>query len=290
MNKAIRFKALQRKWKFRNPQDLRNCPQKEEFSNSELQSAQNYLYELEKQGIRYSYPDHPDYPMAFRLMREPPLFFEFLGEPVWNRLPVLSVVGARKIQSSTQAWMRSELSKVLRVMPLSLCSGGAIGVDALTHTISIVEDRPTIAVMPSGLNNLYPKSFADLVPRVVAGGGAVISEFELNTRPHKSHFYHRNRLISALGCMTLVTQASARSGTMLTVHHCLQNGRPVVTLPAHPQAHEFSGNLLIIEDGGSMVTNATSLLGLIQFESQSYTARHIVSQPTCSEDFGIRVD
>ena len=286
MNKAILFKALQRKLKFRNPHDQRNCPKLDQFSSSELLSANSYIQSLEKLGISYSHPEHSTYPVAFQSMREPPLFFEYLGQPVWNKVPVLSVVGARKIQPSTQSWMRSELTKVLQVMPLSICSGGAVGVDALAHAICILENRPTIAVMPSGLNNLYPASFASLVPRVVAGGGAVISEFELLTQPHKSHFYHRNRLISALGCMTLVTQAGLRSGTMLTVHHCLQNGRAVVTLPAHPESHEFAGNLQIIEDGGCMVTNASALMDLFKFESNSYA----MPQPTCSEDFGFQAN
>lgn len=284
MNQAILFKSLQRQLKFRNPQDVLVSPPLEKFQPDELESSSRYIDDLHLRSVRYAYPGHVDYPIAFYRMKEPPLFFEYFGEPAWKTTPILSVVGSRKIQSLTQSWMRAELSKTLKALPMSICSGGAIGVDMMAHSVSLLENRPTIAVMPSGLGQIYPKQFAGMVSGIVAGGGAVISEFEFGTVPHKSHFFHRNRLIAAFGCVTLVAQAAIKSGTMLTVHHCLQNGRVVVTIPAHPESQDFSGNLQIIEDGGLMVTNATRLIEVMRFESKSYAGPH----PTPSDEFVIQ--
>ena len=69
------------------------------------------------------------------------------------------------------------------------------------------------------------------------------------------HFFYRNRLIAALGQVTLVVQAQERSGTFLTVHHALQNGKPVLVIPSHPSLSCFRGNQILLQDGASPVYN-----------------------------------
>ncbi len=278
MTNAILFKALQRKNKFRNPRDQLFPPNPNDFDRQELVSASDYVYELHRRGIHFTFPGDVHYPTRFYLMKEPPLFLEYVGEPVWNRSEILSVVGSRKIHTLTQSWMRRELAQVCKSDRVVICSGGAFGVDQLAHLVAIAEARPTIAVMPSGVEKLYPVAFKTMRSEIIRHGGVILSEFEYQTQPHKSHFFHRNRLIAALGVYTLVAQASLRSGTLLTVHHCLQNGRVVATIPAHPELSDFSGNLELMGDGAIMVTNAADVVQLLQSESQNYAEL----QPTCS--------
>lgn len=272
MQKALFFKILQQKYKFRNPKSILNYQPELlaelNINKADQKRAENYLQELDRLGVHYTYPAHADYPEAFYKMLEPPLFLEYNGTPVWKSHQCMSVVGSRHIHPLTQAWMLSELQAVLlKQEDICLVSGGAHGVDYLTHLISVKNKRPTLVVIPSGLQNIYPSEIKDLKNEILAHGGAFLTEFEQEQRALKSSFFFRNRLIAALSRLTLVTQAEIKSGTMLTVHHNLQMGRPIVTLPAHPELKMFSGNMKLIEEGAPFVTNSEDLLNFWDSEN-----------------------
>jgi DNA processing protein len=268
MNKAILFKIIQRQNKFRNPKALLAIPEKMEFTSQEYHDAQVYLERLISDKINYTFPGDMNYPLEFFKMLEPPLFLEYLGAPVWKNHSTVSVVGSRKIHALSVDWMKTELGWLVKNTNLSVVSGGAIGVDILSHAISIFENKPTIAVLPSGLSNLYPSEFRRLAPALLRSGGAIVSEFERNNTAHKSHFFYRNRLIAALGGATLVVQAQERSGTLLTVHHALQNGKPVLVVPSHPSLSCFRGNQILLQDGASAVYNGADVFLYLQTEMQ----------------------
>ena len=259
MNKAILFKALQRKNRYRNPDHTLELVESSRFSKSELDAASQYIEKLQATGTRYTYPGDENYPMSFYRMIEPPLFFEYVGHPCWNRTDLISVVGSRDCHALTTQWINTQLIPFLKIEEIGLVSGGAIGVDLKSHVAALRSGRPTIVVLPCGLNEIYPKDVQYLVAEIVNGGGAVVSEFEQQQKIHKSFFYFRNRLIAAFGRVCLVVQAGIKSGTMLTVHHALQNGRPVVAVPAHPGLTEFQGNIKLINDGAASITDSVSL-------------------------------
>lgn len=269
MNPAILFKALQRRNKYRNSENRLNPPEAAIFSKSELLQSESYLKQIEKQGIRYTYPGESHYPMDFYKMIEPPLFIEFLGHPVWSSVEFMSVVGSRDCHDLTARWMDTQLLHFLKLENVGIVSGGARGVDIRAHSVSLRAQKPTIAILPSGLSCIYPTEFRSLVAPITENGGAVMTEFETDQKIHKSFFYFRNRLIAALGKVCLVTQAGLKSGTLLTVHHALQNGRPVATIPSHPLLVEFSGNLKLIHDGAAVIQNCVTLYDFWKAESWS---------------------
>lgn len=269
METAILFKALQRKNKYRNSESLMVAPAVTAFSAVELRQAESYLSHLKKQGIQYTYPGDINYPQAFYKMIEPPLFIEFMGAPVWNTNHFMAVVGSRDCHDLTARWMETQLLHFLKIENIGVVSGGARGVDIKAHAVSLRAQRPTVAVLPSGLSQIYPSEFKSLVAPILNCGGAVISEFETHQKIHKSFFYFRNRLIAAMGKICLVTQAGLKSGTLLTVHHALQNGRPVATIPSHPLLNEFSGNLKLISDGAVTIQDCVSLYDFWKAESWS---------------------
>lgn len=273
MTNAIYFKWLQRKNKFRNPKSILQKPDffniSSEILQSEKSEIEKYLMDLEKNQISYTYPSHPDYPKAFYQMKEPPLFLEYIGRPIWNQNPIASVVGSRKCHPLTQNWIYTELYQFLVQSKMTVASGGAYGVDQLAHLVSIKAQVPTIVVLPTGLNQLYPKDLSDLKNEILYNGGCFISEFEMDQKVHKSFFYLRNRLIAALGNFCLIAQAGQKSGTMLTVHHALEFGRPVLTLPAHPMMVDFSGNLKLIQEGAIVIYKFDDLHVFWQAESWS---------------------
>ncbi len=269
MQKAILYKILQRHYRFRNPAHILRLPPDFIYSEQEYTSAKNYLLELRSRGVNYSFPEKEDYPTEFLRMKEPPLFFEYCGAPVWLARDCMSVIGARNIQPVTEAWLKNHLPDFLKESRLVLVSGGASGVDQLAHLIAIKNKIPTVFVLPSGLGNLYPPSLVKIKNEVGDDDACFLTEFEINQKLHKSHFYFRNRLIAALGKFTLVAQASLKSGSLLTVHHCLEMGKPVITVPAHPEMQGFEGNLKLVHDGAYSVRNFHDLHDFWRAESWS---------------------
>lgn len=260
MSSAYLYKILQRQLKFRNPNHLLELPRTFLFSFEEERSAKNYIELLKKNKISFTYPGDSDYPEQFRKMKEPPLFFEYQGLPHWKKTSFISIVGSRNISLLTESWLKNHISDFIIKKRLGVVSGGALGVDQAAHLIAIKKERPTLFVLPSGLNCLYPNNLKDFFNLDSNQLATFVSEFEVNQKINKSHFYYRNRLIAAFGNLTLVAQATLKSGSLLTVHHCLENGRPVLTVPSHPEVVGFEGNLKLMADGAYAISNSEQLL------------------------------
>ncbi|MBC7421323.1 MAG: DNA-processing protein DprA [Bdellovibrio sp.] len=269
MTNAYLFKVLQRQNKFRNPKHLTALPTDLMYTAEQLSSAQEYIERLSRLNINWTYPGDVFYPKAFYKMKEPPLFLEYQGHPFWCEYQFISVVGSRQISPLTEAWLKKHLPGFINGSRLGTVSGGAFGVDQLVHSLSLKHERPTIFVLPSGLENVYPSNLKKFKTAPYAMLSCFLTEFELGQRIHKSHFYFRNRLIAALGEMTLVAQATLKSGSLLTVHHCLDIGRPVLTIPSHPEICGFEGNLKLVSEGAYSVSNSEQLLDFWKAESWS---------------------
>lgn len=272
MKKAVLFKALQRHLGFRNPDSILQITPEiiNKLAPQELILSERYLLSLKDKGIQFTYPGDALYPASFYQMLEPPLFLEYVGEPVWMHKQILAIVGARKIHPFTDRWLRFEIPLFLEARPdIAIASGGAIGVDQCAHTVAIKSDRPTIVVLPCGLENLFPKNLNTLKKLVLQTGGCFLSEFESEQSVRKHLFFFRNRLITALAQVTMVAQAEKKSGSFLTVHHALQNGRTMVTLPAHPMMFEFSGNQHLMREGCFYVLTNKDLLNFWEAECWS---------------------
>ncbi|WP_409479933.1 DNA-processing protein DprA [Pseudobdellovibrio sp. HCB154] len=272
MNKAVIFKALQRSLGFRNPESILQITSDltAKLSPQELLLAERYLLSLRDKGIKYTYPGHEAYPLSFYKMLEPPLFLEYLGEPVWLHHDVLAVVGSRKMHSFTQRWLQQELPAFLEAKPnVAIASGGAMGVDQCAHWAAVKSSRPTIVVLPCGIDNLFPQNLNKLKKYILDSGGCFLSEFESEQQVRKHFFFFRNRLITNLSSVTMIAQAERKSGSFLTVHHALQNGRMMVTLPAHPEMSDFSGNLHLMREGCFYVLTNKDLLNFWEAESWS---------------------
>ena len=269
MQKAILFKILQRRFKYRNPDNLTEIPMDIKYSAEEFESASDYLRTLKRMQISFSHPEDTFYPEQFRRMKEPPLFFEYQGAPVWQDCQLLAVVGSREISPLTESWMKNHLPVFLNERRAGIVSGGARGVDQLAHQIAVKCEVPTIVVLPSGLKNLYPRNLSELRPLLSEGKLCLFSEFEIDEELRKSHFFFRNRSIAAFGMATLVTQATVKSGSWLTVHHTLDIGKQVLTIPAHPELLGFSGNLNLLQDGAVSISDSRSLIDFWIAESCS---------------------
>ncbi|MES2803435.1 MAG: DNA-processing protein DprA [Bdellovibrionota bacterium] len=282
MKKAVLFKALQRHLGFRNPESILQLTSEiiKKLRPEELLLAERYLISLKDKGIHFTFPGDELYPTSFYKMLEPPLFLEYVGEPVWMHKQIFAIVGSRKIHPFTDRWMRFEIPLFLEARPeIAIASGGAMGVDQCAHTVAIKSDRPTIVVLPCGVENLFPTNLNNLKKYVLQTGGCFLSEFENDQSVRKHFFFFRNRLITALANVTMVAQAEKKSGSFLTVHHALQNGRTVITLPAHPMMFEFSGNQHLMREGCFYVLTNKDLLNF--WEAECWSGRGLTLDIGC---------
>ncbi len=170
------------------------------------------------------------YPEWLRPLEDPPLVLFYQGDAAAWRRPAVAVVGARACSDyglAAARWFAGELA----ACGFTIVSGLALGVDGAAHRAALEVGGTTLAVLGSGLDRLYPRCHRDLAATALAGGGCLISEFAPATAPRPYHFPVRNRIISGLCCATLVVEAAARSGSLITARHCLDQGRELFALP-----------------------------------------------------------
>lgn len=219
----------------------------------------SYLDSLAKRKIKHVYFGEENYPKNLYNLPSPPLFLSFIGTACWNDGYKLSVVGSRNPDTASLKWMEDNLTSLFEQGVCSV-SGAAIGIDQKTHTISTRVDRPTIAFLPSGLDNIYPKTFNRMIEGILESKGAVISEYPLDRKMMKYNFHHRNRLIAALADAVLVVEARLRSGTMITANKAIELGVPLGVIPAHPTNSKFCGNVKLLTDGITPIRDTKDLL------------------------------
>ncbi len=223
------------------------------------------------QGQILLYPGHCFFPKDYLTLYEIPFLIRMLGSPVWLTQKGLSIVGGREPGQATLDWMNLHLTTFFRRQNGFTISGGARGVDQKTHSISLRTQTPTVAILPSGLSQIYPSSFQDLIPDILQSGGAILSEYEDSQKMQKYLFAQRNRLIAGLGRATLILEAGRRSGTMLTAREAIEQSKPLWILPGHPMEWKFQGSLDLLIEGGTPVRDADDLTLLFESETQTWT-------------------
>tara|TARA_Y100000590_G_C15730999_1_gene1017016 strand:+ start:2405 stop:3094 length:690 start_codon:yes stop_codon:yes gene_type:complete len=179
-----------------------------------------------------------------------------------EKLPAqgLAIVGTRKPSSMSYKWTVNFI-KQLRESQFIIISGLAKGIDSVAHNHAIKNKLPTIAVLGSSHDRLYPKEHEELVKDILLSDGLILSEYPPGTRAQKPYFLQRNRLIAALSEATIVVEAPQRSGSINTAHWAGEFGKDVYTLPSFPEDSRYSGNRLLLEEGAIPIENIQGLEG-----------------------------
>ncbi len=237
--------------------------------NDELMATERELAACDQGGVAVLVRGSPDYPLLLESTVRPPALLFVRGDVTCLSLPQLAVVGSRRASrgglENAQAF-----SKLLAASGFAITSGLALGIDAAAHRAALTSGR-TVAVMGTGWDRIYPRSHRALGEAIVAGGGAVVSEFAAGVPPLRSNFPRRNRIISGLSCGVLVVEAAVRSGSLITARYALEQGREVFAIPGsihNPQArgcHQLiREGALLVEEAGQIVEQLGSLLGIAQ--------------------------
>ncbi|NQD36070.1 DNA-protecting protein DprA [Permianibacter sp. IMCC34836] len=204
-------------------------------------------------------PDDPRYPALLRDLPDPPLLLYVLGNAELLADPQLAIVGSRNPTPPGRD-NAVAFAKALAESGLTITSGLALGIDAAAHEGALLGKGPTIAVAGTGVDRVYPASHRELAHRIVAGGGALISEFALGTPPLKHQFPQRNRIISGLSLGTLVVEAALSSGSLITARQALEQGREVFAIPGSIHNPMAKGCHQLIRQGAKLVETAKDVL------------------------------
>ena len=149
-----------------------------------------------------------------------------------KRIKTVAIVGSRK----PTAYGRNIANKIanrLAEVGIIVISGLALGIDSVAHRGALERDDLTIAVLANGLDMVYPAMHRSFAERIISSGGAIISEYPINTKPLPWQFLARNRIISGLADVIVVVEAAKRSGTLSTASHGINQGKEVFAVPGN---------------------------------------------------------
>lgn len=206
------------------------------------------------------------YPALLAAIHDPPASLWIRGDAEPSLLGELAVavVGARSCSSYGRAVARS-LSRELSAAGAVVVSGLARGIDGEAHRGALDGSGRTIAVLGCGIDRDYPAAHAELARRIVASGGLVVSEYEPGVEPAPWRFPARNRVIAGLARLTIVVEARARSGALITADMALEQGREVMAVPGEITSALSEGTNGLLRQGAAPITcvaDALHALGL----------------------------
>ncbi len=203
--------------------------------------------------------DDPRYPPLLREIPDPPPLLFVQGDPSVLAAVQLAMVGSRN-PSRSGAETAHDFARHLGGVGLVITSGLALGIDAASHRGALRGGGQTVAVLGTGPDRVYPASHRELAHAVVDEGGALVSEYPPGTPPLAHHFPRRNRIISGLSLGTLVVEAAARSGSLITARMAMEQGREVFAIPGSIHNPLARGCHRLIRDGAKLVETAADVL------------------------------
>lgn len=199
-----------------------------------------------------------NFPESLRHIPDPPAILFYKGNYSLLQNHLIAIVGSRRTTSygeSACQYFSNGLSK----LGVVVVSGMALGIDTLAHRYALEADAPTVAVLGSGIGQIYPKQNTQLYHQIV-NSGLVLSEYPPNTKPHPGLFPERNRIISGISLGVVVIEAAERSGSLITANHALQQGKEVFAVPGPIFSQTSGGPHSLIKDGAKLVTNCREVI------------------------------
>ena len=227
----------------------------------------------------------PDYPVMLAQLDAPPPVIYVHGDCALLSEPQLAMVGSRH-PTPSGIRIATEFARYLSAAGLVVTSGLALGIDAACHAGALQAGAPTIAVMGTGLDRVYPARHRDLA-RQIAEHGALVSEFPVGTAPRAENFPQRNRLISGMSLGTLVVEAALRSGSLITARYAGEQGREVFAIPGSINNPLARGCHQLIRQGAKLVETARDVIDeLGMLAASCATAQAATDAGTAANDTG----
>jgi len=191
------------------------------------------------------------YPALLREIYDPPIVLYVKG--AWSECldqPCVAIVGSRKCSTYGQN-AASMLARDLAQRGVTIVSGFARGIDAAAHRGAIEGGGRTVAVIGTGIDEVYPRDHKKLADEVLKAGGAIVSQFPLTTPPVSENFPYRNRIISGLSLGVIVVEAAENSGSLITARLAIEQNREVFAVPGNITSRNSFGTNYLIKGAGA---------------------------------------
>lgn len=220
--------------------------------------------------------DDPTYPHRLQEIDQPPPVLYVRGKLVEADEWAVAIVGTRRVTNYGKQ-VTEQLARALAQSGITVVSGLARGTDSIAHQTALNAGGRTIAVLGSGVDNLYPPENRRLAEDMMQRG-AVISDYALGTQPEAANFPPRNRIISGLAMAVVVIEASQQSGALITADFAAEQGREVFAVPGSIYAPQSHGTNRLIQQGARPMLNPQDVLEVLNLNrvTQHREARAIL--------------
>ena len=201
-----------------------------------------------------------EFPPLLKMIPDPPLVLFCLGDISVLAQRTIAIVGARKC-TTVGKLVAEKLAEDLAQHGICTISGLAYGIDAAAHKGALSQTKGcTAAFLGAGLGHIYPRQNKHLGQKIIAEGGALLSEYPHKIEPRPYQFPERNRLISGSAWATIMVEAGEQSGSLITARMALEQGREVFAVPGSPLSAVSKGCHRMIRQGAGLVTDAREVI------------------------------
>jgi DNA processing protein len=214
--------------------------------------------EINEHNVRIIRYTDEEYPESLRYIDDSPVILYVKGSFIKKDKYAVAIVGSRNMTPYGKK-ITETIASELALCGITIVSGMARGIDAISHKSALKVNGRSIAVLGSGLDNPYPPENKGLFDEL-SERGCVISEFPMGTPPNKENFPRRNRLISGLSLGVLVVEATARSGSLITAGCALDQGKDVFAVPGSITSANSEGTHELIKKGAKLVQKTEDIL------------------------------
>lgn len=200
-----------------------------------------------------------EYPENLKKIKNPPKQLYLKGNIKLLNTPSIAIVGSRSCTQYGEKMAR-KFAKELVEYGITIISGMALGIDSYAHISTLEANGNTIAVMPSGHSNIYPKENRKLYNQILENDGLIITEYEENVEADSNKFLARNRIVSGLALGTLVVEGGKRSGTSVTARLSKEQEKLVFCIPSSLENSKGITPNKLIKEGAILVTNVNDII------------------------------
>lgn len=199
------------------------------------------------------------YPSILKHIKNPPQYLYYNGNINLLESPGIAIIGSR-VCTNYGKRIATEFSKKLSEYGITIVSGLAKGIDSFAHNGAIKVGGNTIAVLPCGLNNIYPKENKNLYEKILENNGLIITEYEEKEEADSKKFLERNRIVSGLTIGTLVIEGGYRSGTSITANLAKKQGKNIFCIPSNLESSKGITPNRLIKEGAFLVTEVEDII------------------------------
>lgn len=171
----------------------------------------------------------------------------------------IAMVGSRNCTQYGEKWCKIFVEELIQY-DVTIVSGMAVGIDTIAHEAALQAGGKTIAVLPCGFEQIYPKENKSLYQKIISSGGSVVTEYSLQEKANSNRFLERNRLVSGLSLAVLVVEAAYRSGTSVTAKLAKSQNRDVFCIPGNLEQTKSVGTNELIKQFAKIVTSPKDII------------------------------